>query len=197
MTWLATQLVESNEICVLLKHPPAAWYHITSVVDHVLEPGRPRYNAATEAPLLFEAMRDQEFAVIRPAIRSGQYVLVHRYVYCMLAYYIAIGDSDIDSGEAMLSALLRPDITIYPRITATGFRRRNRKLLPYQAEPGAIDRLIQGYDFLASKYGFVTLDSELCSVAECGNRIWERLDQVDRSLDPTSISGGMVNIGEM
>lgn len=97
---------------------------------------------------------NQQAMVIEPALAAGHTVLMDRYVYCLLAYYMARDEPLLDHLAGMCRPLFQPDITFVidcpPQIAIDRVIKRdgpNAKRTDQQLDPTT--RFIEAYRTLA------------------------------------------------
>ena len=99
---------------------------------------------------------NQQVQIIEPALASGKTVLMDRYVYCMMAYYLGTGEPETDYLATVCEPLFQPDVTFILDLPPEAaidrvVRRDGRHADRYDQQLGLTTAIVGAYRALASE----------------------------------------------
>jgi thymidylate kinase len=161
-TMLINGLKASFDRACFASQPPQEWQRDPRV-RALLEGHRvPGFTEEDEIDLSISLRYRQQQTEIQPCLARGIDVVVHRYLYCLLAYYYARGTIPLAVIESRSQAILIPDVNFYLDIPAAcSIQRtlsRQKPFFSHQVDPQFVERMRAGYLMLAERNGACVLD---------------------------------------
>ncbi|MCJ9673277.1 MULTISPECIES: AAA family ATPase [unclassified Neorhizobium] len=150
---------------LLLRQPSDWWRSDPHVKSTILFEGDAEI--ADELALGVFAVADrlnQQVRVIEPALAAGHTILMDRYVYCLLTYYMAKSDAQFNYLAPMCRPLFEPDITFVfecpPQVAIDRVVRRDGvRAARYDQQIGPMTRIMNAYRSVAHDNGLHLLSS--------------------------------------
>lgn len=164
---LRTALTDSGYPTIVLKQP-TPWYRSHEKVRLRIEQSDKSVDLRFLSLFSAADRLQQQVDAVEPALASGTYVVMDRYVYSGIAYMVARGLDDIEWLETINRFATRPELPIYLRVDPAMALRRviERDGFSAKKEEQDIDlmtRVSNAFDIVAKRYGLLVLDATLPS----------------------------------
>ena len=96
-----------------LEQPTSEWREDERVIRMMKGEDVEGFSEYDEVEFSIETRLRQQNREIVPALDSGRSVIMHRYIYSLMAYYYARGSVSIEYIEEKSDRILQPDLVIY------------------------------------------------------------------------------------